>query len=73
MSFGQAKNPGDFLWGTSNLSKDSAGQETVEKMCEREEKKLEKVFDDDEKSSGKLSGAQQDKLEDLRKEFQKIR
>ncbi|KAF4690789.1 pumilio domain member 4 [Perkinsus olseni] len=68
------KNPGDFLWGTSNLTKDSPPEEILKEKCEDEERELEKIFAaENDGSGGKLSAMQQSKLSDLKKDFEKIR
>ncbi|KAF4714982.1 hypothetical protein FOZ62_000413, partial [Perkinsus olseni] len=68
------KNPGDFLWGTSNLTKDSPPEEILKEKCEDEERELEKIFAaENDGSGGKLSAMQQSKLSDLKKDVEKIR
>ncbi|KAF4745802.1 hypothetical protein FOZ63_024265, partial [Perkinsus olseni] len=68
------KNPGDFLWGTSNLTKDSPPEEILKEKCEDEERELEKIFAaENDGSGGKLSAMQQSKLANLKKDFEKIR
>ncbi|KAF4739129.1 hypothetical protein FOZ63_021275 [Perkinsus olseni] len=68
------KNPGDFLWGTSNLTKDSPPAEILKEKCEDEERELEKIFAaENDGSGGKLSAMQRSKLADLKKDFVKIR
>ncbi|KAF4668317.1 pumilio domain member 4 [Perkinsus chesapeaki] len=64
-----AENPGDFLWGSSDLTKGSTPDGELLGKCEEEESKLAKVFADDSKLPRMPNG----RLAALKSDFQKIR